>query len=52
MVVVVGISGVVVGIVDCLFGVVAMVGEGVIVCSMLCGWVTGVGFGIVVVCVG
>jgi hypothetical protein len=51
-VVFVGTSGVVVGIVDCLFCVVAMVREGVIVCSMLCVWATGVGFGIAVVCVG
>jgi hypothetical protein len=51
-VVFVGTSGVVVGIVDCLFCVVAMVGEGVIVCSMLCVWATGIGFGIAVVCVG
>jgi uncharacterized protein (DUF779 family) len=52
LVVFVGTSGVVVGIVDCLFWVVAMVREGVIVCSMLCVWVSGVGYGIAVVCVG
>jgi hypothetical protein len=33
LVVVVGTNGVMVGIVACLFGMVAMVGEGVVVCS-------------------
>ena len=52
LVVVVGTSGMIVGIVDCLFGMVAMVGEGVVVCSTWCRWVTGVGVGFVVACVG
>jgi hypothetical protein len=48
---VVGIGGVVVGIVDCLREVVALVGVGESVWSTLCWWVTGVGVGVVVVCV-
>jgi hypothetical protein len=46
----VGSGGVVVGIVDCLREVVALVGEGESVWSTLCCWVTSVGVGVVVVC--
>jgi hypothetical protein len=48
---VVGIGGVVVGIVDCLREVVALVGVGESVWSTLCWWVISVGVGVVVVCV-
>jgi hypothetical protein len=52
LVVYVDTSGMIVGIVDCLFGMVAIVGEVVVVCSTWCRWVTGVGIGFVVACVG
>jgi hypothetical protein len=51
-VVVVDTSGMIVGIVDCLIGMVAIVGEVVVVCSTWCRWVSGVGTGFVVACVG
>ena len=52
MLVVVGIGGVVVGIVDFVRGVVAFACVGESVCSMLCWGVVGVGVGFVVVSVG
>ena len=52
LLVVVGIGGVVVGIVDFVRGVVAFACVGESVCSMLCWGVVGEGVGFVVVSVG